>query len=576
LKDSPFQPAQLANAPDGTLYIVGVMREPPTARKTNSPAGSLAGRIIRVAPANFKQPAQVPLGNATTAQLVGLLRNPNGWQRDTAARLLCQRQDKAAILPLAQLALETQASPISRLHAFYTLASMRALAAAHLARALTDADERVREHAVLLSERFIGPGGNLPDILSGPLLGLAGDLSPRVRCQVAFTLGQFKHPARNRALADCLRRDPGNRWIQTAVMSSAGGGSGEILAVLAADGNVRANEGTRELMRQLVMTIGAQNQPPESAAALNAIQSIPEDELAFSLALALSDSLQRVNSSLVSLDVEGALRPLYERAIQAAENPGGPENLQMLAIRLLQTSRFADVQVAVNLMQRWPTLSPLMRLDAIVAMLARAERAAILLAGLERGVIPSAEITSVQMRFLLSHRDPIIRARALAVFGARAMAQRQPVVNRYYPALRMGGVAERGHGIYETRCALCHQSGGDGNPIGMSLANSARLSREQMFIKILDPNRNLPRNSAQAILETKDGATLMGFVTEQNEKSITLCQPNGAGRVVGRQNIVSQDTLGISAMPEGLEAGLSAQDLADLIEYLKPAGSAAR
>ena len=68
----------------------------------------------------------------------------------------------------------------------------------------------------------------------------------------------------------------------------------------------------------------------------------------------------------------------------------------------------------------------------------------------------------------------------------------------------------------------------------------------------------------------------MGFISEQGSKSITLCQPNGAGRVVGRQNIVSQDTLGISAMPDGLETGLSTQDMADLLEYLKPAGSAAK
>ena len=574
LKEGLFQPTQLANAPDGTLYIAGVVREPPVARKTNAPSAALLGRILRVAPLNFKQPAQVQLSNATPAQLVALLRHPNGWQRDTAARLLYQRQDKAAILPLAQLALETQASPVSRIHALHALAGMQALAAAQLARVLTDADERVREHAVLLAEKFIGSNGNLPDVLSGPLISLAGDVSPRVRYQVAFTLGQVRHPARNQALADCLRRDPANRWLQAAVMSSAGEGAGDVFGALAADGNVRSNEGTRELLRQLVQMIGSRNQPMEATTTLNAIQTIPEAELAFSLALALSDGLQRVNSSLVSVDAQGALRPLYTRAIQLAGDANASETLQLLAIRLLETSRFADVQVSVNLLERWPGLSTLMRLDAVVAMLARPERAAILMTGLERGIIRFAELTSVQIRFLLSHRDPIIRARALAVFGAMAVQNRQQAVNRYLPALRMGGTAERGHGIFQARCAVCHQIGGDGNPIGMELVDLGRFSREQILIKILDPNRNLPRNSAQAIIETKDGSTLMGFISEQGNKSITLCQPNGAGRVVGRQNIVAQDTLGISAMPEGLETGLNSQDLADLIEYLKPNGSA--
>ncbi len=570
-KDSRFQPAQLANAPDGALYIVGSDRQ-----KTNPTNSGLAGRIFRIAPLNFKPPAPVQLSNATTAQLVALLRQANGWQRDTASRLIYERQDKAAISPLFQLAFDNQVSPISRLHALYGLAGMQALTAAHLGRLLADPDERIKEHTVLLSEKFIGPSGNLPEVIAGPLLALAGDVSPRVRLQVAFTLGQLKHPARNQALADCLRRDPDNKWIQAAVMSSAGEAAGSLFSALAADGNVRGNNGTRELLGLLVGMISAKGQPLEATTAINAIANIPEPDLAFYLALSLSDGLQRLNSSLVSVDAQGVLPSLYGRAIQVAGDPGASENTQMLAVRLLQTSRFADVQLAASLVNRWRTLSRLMRMDAVVSMLSRTERAAVLLTGLEGGVVPFGDLTSVQIRYLLSHRDPIIRQRALALFRALALQTRQPVVAQYGNAWQLGGAAERGHNLYEARCALCHRFGDDGNPLGKDLADASRLSRAQLLIKILDPNRQLPRNSAQTLIETRDGATLMGFITEQNEKSITLCQPNGEGRVIGRQNIASFDTLGISAMPEGLEAGLNAQDLADLVEYLKPAAAASR
>ena len=571
-----FQPVTLANAPDGTLYVAGVLSKAATARQTNAASASLAGRIIRVAPLNFKQPAPVQMGKATTAQLVAALRDANGWHRDTASRLLYERQDKAAILPLTQLALDVRASPISRLHAIHALAGLQALSPAHLARLLTDGDERVREHSVLLSERFIGVNGRLPDVLSGLVTGLAADASPRVRCQVAFTLGQVRQPTRNQALANCLRGDPGNRWVQAAVMSSAGEGAGEIFAGLASDAGVRANEESRNLLGRLVSMVGARDQSAEATAALHAIQAIPEPELAFSLALSLSDSLQRLDSSLASVDVQGALEALYARAMQVASDPTASENLQMAAIQLLQTSRYADVQVAVSLLQRWQTLSPLMRMDAVVAMLARPERTGVLLTGLESRVIPFSDLTSVQIRFLLSNRDPAIRQRALSLFGAYAMQDRRRVVNQYSGTLQLSGSSERGHGIYEARCALCHQDSGDGNPIGIDLADSDHMSREQLFVKILDPNRNLPRDSAQSVVVTKDGATFMGFIAEKDGKSITLCQPNGESCVVGRKNIVLQDSLGVSAMPEGLEAGLTAQDLADLLEYLKPSSGAAR
>ena len=44
------------------------------------------------------------LNEATTAELVATLESPNGWHRDTAARLLFEQQDKSAIPLLINLA----------------------------------------------------------------------------------------------------------------------------------------------------------------------------------------------------------------------------------------------------------------------------------------------------------------------------------------------------------------------------------------------------------------------------------------------------------------------------------------
>ncbi len=91
--DHTFQPMQLANGPDGTLYVAGLVRELAARIGTARPnAGSNnikpRGRIYRIVPINFRQPVLPHMGKSSASDLVSMLRHPNGWYRDTAARLL--------------------------------------------------------------------------------------------------------------------------------------------------------------------------------------------------------------------------------------------------------------------------------------------------------------------------------------------------------------------------------------------------------------------------------------------------------------------------------------------------------
>ncbi len=195
VKDDSFQLRQVVNAPDGTLYFLGQSREKIAASKparTNTSFGGAPshGRIYRIVPANFKQPKLPQLGTVTGEQLVLTLRHPNGWHRDTAARLLYERQDRTTIIPLIRLLFDAQAPPLGRMQALRALDGLqitaegrpgKALMEPHVIRALIDPDERVREQAVMLAERFITPGGAISDRLWGQLSGMAGDPSPQVR-----------------------------------------------------------------------------------------------------------------------------------------------------------------------------------------------------------------------------------------------------------------------------------------------------------------------------------------------------------------------------------------------------------
>src|SRR5262249_43073431 len=107
--DNWFRPANFVNAPDGTLYILDMCREtiehpasiPDDIKEyVDLESGHDKGRIYRLTPPNWQRPKTPKLGSATTTELVEALKSPHGWVRDTAHRLIWERQDKAAVVPL--------------------------------------------------------------------------------------------------------------------------------------------------------------------------------------------------------------------------------------------------------------------------------------------------------------------------------------------------------------------------------------------------------------------------------------------------------------------------------------------
>ena len=101
------------------------------------------GRIYRLAPKGFRSPKPPQLSKATTAELVAALESPHGWWRDTAHRLLYERQDGSAVPALEKVATQS-ASAASRVQALWSLRGLDALAESVLSTALTDAHPGVR------------------------------------------------------------------------------------------------------------------------------------------------------------------------------------------------------------------------------------------------------------------------------------------------------------------------------------------------------------------------------------------------------------------------------------------------
>lgn len=130
------------------------------------------------------------------------------------------------------------------------------------------------------------------------------------------------------------------------------------------------------------------------------------------------------------------------------------------------------------------------------------------------------------------------------------------------------GDIERGRKLYASRgCAQCH---GAGSGLGPDLSGiTSRFSRDDLFIAIALPNRDVSPRYQTTLVETKSGKVYTGMqVYDSADVRVLRNSVNQTYRIETR-DIESERKLTKSLMPEGLLKDLKDDDLSDLYAYLK-------
>lgn len=608
--DNWFRPVNLLNAPDGTLHVIDMYREvvehpwslPDDIRThLNLSNGRDRGRIYRLAPPGFRRPAPPRLGSASVPELVATLENPNAWWRETAQRLLYQRQDKSAVPLLRQLARKSR-SPLAQLHALGTLDGLGALEANDVAAALGAPVPGLREQALRLAEpRLKGA----PE-LAHKVLALSEDPDARVRFQAALTLGELSQDEAAVALASIARRDAGDPWLRQAVLSSAGERSVRLLELLLPSQSeaFAATPPGLALVHALASVVGARNRPAEIEDLLRLLTKAAAGSrpVQRDMVLGLGEGLLRTGQTLQSLKLDksaGRLLPeLFAEAKQTAVNEKAsiedrtqatlllahadpavarpalrqlldsrqPQPLQLAAVRALRATAAADVPSL--LLERWTGFTPVVRAEALSTLTGRTAWAKALLDAVASGRVAAGQIDAPRRSLLLKNRDAEVQKRAQALFGDRAPTARAQVVAKYQSALASKGDAARGRAVFQRDCASCHMVGGVGQNVGPSLAAMGTKTPETLLTSILDPNREVDPRYLNYMLVTRDGRLATGIIAGETDTSVVLRRADGANETILRTQIEELSSTGQSLMPEGLEQKINSQEMADLIAYL--------
>lgn len=584
--DPEFCPMDLANGPDGALWIAD--------RRHNLSQG----RIYRIVPLGSPDPQLQRLADSTTYQLLSLLSHAGGWQRDTAARLLYEKRDPEAARLLTNVIANSRL-PRARIAALWALVGQNALSEPILFRAARDTDATVREQALVLLEQSGGSAAS--DEFLRYLGALARDSSPRVRYQLALTLGVLPRPGRAQALAEVLLRDPTNPWVASAVLNSVDQDSVQLMSHLFLNQQARSNPALQEFQARLAEMIGVTGKSDLARQLLILLSRSGLDSIRiYALASALGQGLDRAGSSLADLQqpdllanssvlaLDAAVNKVASPALRAqatrflgfsaasnAEygdwllaliNPNEPAPVMLAAISAL--GRFNNPQVTVELIQRWSALPLAGRRLVISTLLSRVDRASALVSALETRRIASAELTTPQLDFLRTHSNPAVSQRATELWGP-VQTSRPQAVQRLTPALRLQGNRRNGRTLFLQRCAACHRLGTDGPTMAMDLSAVRGRSAAQLLSDVVEPSVNMSPDSATWVVDTKDSTTFNGFLRSDNASTVVLQQCTGEQTVIPKSVMLSHRAQVWSLMPASLTDDFSPQAMADLFAYLR-------
>jgi putative membrane-bound dehydrogenase-like protein len=613
--DNWFRPVHLAIGPAGAIYIADFYREvietplslPEDMKRVLPLKSQDRGRIWRVRPEGTYQAVRPALGKAEALELVSKLAERNVWWRINAQRLLVERQlqDKMLIRDLAGVIEHNKYAP-ARVHALWTLHGLKALSAEVLLRCLKDDEPFVRLQALRVSESYLSE----MNAITAQVLAMAKDASPKVRHQLAFTLGSVKTGDRLKALAMIAAQDSADPWTQTAVLNSTGRDAATLLLNLMAEGAARPATAQTSFQVKLAGLVGTTASEDELATVLRTLLLKQDNWLgpwpvgsleAIGQGLYQSGrsldkiwehpDLKHTRGQVQELFVQKAgvakddQRPLPERLAAVrllrfgpfdllADNapdlltPQQPPELQLAAVRALAMP--TNAKVGPLLLASWSSYSPAVRREAAEALLARPERVAALLDALAAKKVLPLHLEPARLEQLRKHPDAALRARAVKLLAGQVAPARQKVLDDYRGALDLAGDGAQGKLLFKKICAACHRLENVGTEVGADLqAALPNKTAGQLLLDILDPSREVDPRFLEYALTTNAGRVVSGLIVAETASSVTLRRAEKQEETILRSQIDTIQSTTKSLMPDGLEQQLSRQDVADLIAYLQ-------
>lgn len=283
--DERFRPISLASGPDGALYVVDMykgiiqhgpymteyLREETLKRKLDKPIHM--GRIWRITLKDNKTVKAEDFSKLKTAELVNLLKHPNGWTRDMAQRLLMERGDLTAIPELEKLL--SSDNSLAQLHALWTLEGLGNTNPEPYLISLKATDSKVAQTALRISAGLIEEQPQIREDIKLFIAGTYDGSDPILQMQMVLT-SDLLEPQLAFSLSKKFLEAYGSQPVaRDVVMSSMAEREYAFFKSIFADETWSSYDQNREIfIEMLVGSIANKGDEEEVMALLNRLESL--------------------------------------------------------------------------------------------------------------------------------------------------------------------------------------------------------------------------------------------------------------------------------------------------------------
>jgi putative membrane-bound dehydrogenase-like protein len=620
--DGWFRPVDLKAGPDGAIYIADFYEQRITHVDPRDTWDRSTGRIFRIRPANWK-PGLKPfdLNAMSSADLVEKLDSINRWDRNQVRQILSQRRDMTVAPRLRQFLVQDYQQ--HALEALWGLNAIGALDEQMLTAALSHRDAQVRTWAVRLAGDTYGAKLTQPQLDWLNLIAQR-ERDPQARSQLASTLKRLSAEDALPLIHAMLLNDADAKdvhiplllwWAVENKAASARDATVEMASspdlwkhplaretVLPRLAHRFIAEPTQDNQLALVKLLKAAPSDADRAVLLGGIREglvgFDRQKLISPLADALKSSgdteialflgdpaaLEQANKIILDESQAADIRVRYIELVGRLAKPETVDNLLKVAghskttpVRSAAISTLGQFDVpdlGKQVIALYPKLSSKAELRAatISMLLARPAWTLSLLAAIDSGAIPRAELGIAQIQRIRQYDDASITALADKLLGKQAKptsAEKSKEIERVTHLVTSGsGDAESGKQIFTTRCAICHTLFGQGAKVGPDLTGYERRNVDFLVTSVVDPSAYIREEYTAFRIQTRGGQTLIGLVVERGPNQLTVEDAAAQKTVVPKDQIADERALRVSLMPEGLLDGLSEQQVRDLFKYL--------
>jgi putative heme-binding domain-containing protein len=619
--DTWFRPVDIKPGPDGSLFVADFYEAKIAHGGHNDGVIDRdTGRIYRLSAKDAKFQKPVDLGKKTTAELVELLKEDNRWQRETARRLLGDRQDRSVLPSLTKRIVNARGQlALEYLWAINLSGGFNAVLAEGL---LHHPEPQMRAWTV----RLLADDHRLGDKIAGKLTELARtEPSVHVRSQFAASAKRLSASEGLPVVHSLLMRDEDGGDIHVplllwwAIEVHCAQDRDKVIDMFRESTLWRAEIVEQTILPRLMKRFAMAGTQKDYQACVQLFQLAPEQkhgrillkgfEEAFKgrsiagLPNELLAEIAKLGGGSIAFGVRQGKADAIDKALAAIQNPKAslPDRLEMIEIlgeakqprcvtpllalltakepeaihkmTLSALQSYKDDKIGAEVVRLLPAMSADVREVAESLLVGRREWSRQLVGAVEEGKVSAKSIPLPTLRKLLLHKDDQIAGLVRKHFGevkGSTTADMQKEIDRFALIMQVGTADPYvGKKLFTARCANCHALHASGGNVGPDLTPFKRDDVAHLLLHIVNPNAEIREGYESSVIVTESGRTLTGIVVEKDARVVVLRSADGQRIVLPREDIESVTVTGISLMPEGLLQGLSEQEVRDLFGYLR-------